>query len=706
MPAPNLAPILAPAHKAPNPFGHDRETGADGFALLLAFLAGAPAASGDATASPSTAGAAALVASRPVDPAALPGGVGSTVAGELAAGRSGFAKLDLGRPDLDGAASAGQSGTAAAGDPSGPASAFQAGGSALSGPARLPSGTSAGLPSSSPVSSSPTPAAMHPLPLATGPLPHLAATVAGERVARPGHASVRNLGPFDHPLTGAEGPASAIEPLAAAEGTTAAPSPSGSPAPGPAPFGETAGPAAGPSGSLLDVGGVLARSAAAPSVSTFVANGPFPPIGPSLEPAFTVTPAGTASSLPANAASHTSFGPGSSTAPGVDALSEPTFEVASRASHSRAFDTNQGAVTFSARSPADPADRSATGRPGPRVSQAVIEGASFAAGQRRAGALATVATASNDADTATGTVPRTATGSEGEPVAEAVAFGSGPSAAPGDPPASRSMPGGPLQGAPPAPGEAGAVGLPPRSAGLAPAGGGGPEATDPQPLGVAGPAGSPGERVAAAGSSKVASSGERTSGGSAEAGVGGGSESSADPASSLDLAEAGSVPVLDPRSLPEPAPTGRTAEPPVPPRLSSVPVPQPPAVQVAATLLQRDGVPIERLRIALEPAELGSVELTLTSESRRKARAIVLVERPETLELLQRDQRTLERILVASGLELEGGGLELGLRRDGEGRREAFASPSSGAGPSEAVRSGPAVTPPRLLDLRLLDLVV
>lgn len=133
---------------------------------------------------------------------------------------------------------------------------------------------------------------------------------------------------------------------------------------------------------------------------------------------------------------------------------------------------------------------------------------------------------------------------------------------------------------------------------------------------------------------------------------------------------------------------------------------QPPGLQIAAALLQRDGVPVERLRIALQPAELGGVEVTLTSDGRRKARALVLVDRPETFELLQREQQTLERILTASGLELEAGGFELGLRRDGEHRGSSFASSRAEAVGAEPELRPRAPAPARLLELRLLDLVV
>jgi len=133
---------------------------------------------------------------------------------------------------------------------------------------------------------------------------------------------------------------------------------------------------------------------------------------------------------------------------------------------------------------------------------------------------------------------------------------------------------------------------------------------------------------------------------------------------------------------------------------------QAPTVQIAAALLQRDGAPVDRLQLTLQPAELGAVEVTLTSEGRRKTRALVLVDRPETLELLRGEQATLERILIASGLELEAGGLEFGLRRDGERRGGPFAPPTAEPIAAEPGPRANQPAPARLLDLRLLDLVV
>lgn len=583
MPVTNLAPILAPAPEAPNPFGRDRETGADGFALLLAFLAGAPAASGEAPATSSSpaGGADSSVASRAVGPGLVSAGAASAFAAEIVSGGDTVADRGLGVPARESAASGGPALPAAAGAPFEAVSAATRTGPVLSGPQALPSEPSAGF-----LRSWPSLGLSSADPDGRGPLSGLELPTVASAGAMPSALAVRGIRP---------------------EG----------------------------------VGAALPPAGVDPSLSGALAEPPrFEPTSPTVSGGEAEHPA--------------SYG-------GLAA--EHSLSRSARAA-AAVGDVGPGAPLDSVAAAVEP-DAAALGR--------------------ASGALADPA------------------GSPGE---RAAAVGSERSGVPADPSALRPMPSATFHDAARASGAAESNGRSPRAAAAAPAGGGDPEARVPQPVAAADPAGSPGERVAAAGSVKVAVSGARTSGGSAEAGVGDGSKSPVDPGSPLDRAEADSAPVLDPPPLPEPAPAGRSAEPLVPPRVPSVPVPQPPAVQVAATLLQRDGVPIERLRIALEPAELGSVELTLTSEGRRKVRAVVLVERPETLELLQRDQGTLERILVASGLELEAGGLEFGLRRDDQGRPEPFVPSPHASGPGGPGRSAAAPTPPRSLDLRLLDLVV
>lgn len=149
---------------------------------------------------------------------------------------------------------------------------------------------------------------------------------------------------------------------------------------------------------------------------------------------------------------------------------------------------------------------------------------------------------------------------------------------------------------------------------------------------------------------------------------------------------------------------GRPAE--LVPTYPAPAAPQPPAVQIAATILQRAHGPIEQLQLRLEPAELGTIEITVASGERRRARAVLLADRVETLELLQREQRTLERILEASGLELEPGGLELGLRREERGSERDGGRPSFAPEPARADRAPEPITAPRVSSLRLLDLSV
>jgi flagellar hook-length control protein FliK len=72
--------------------------------------------------------------------------------------------------------------------------------------------------------------------------------------------------------------------------------------------------------------------------------------------------------------------------------------------------------------------------------------------------------------------------------------------------------------------------------------------------------------------------------------------------------------------------------------------------------------------IRLDPPELGRVEVKLSIDDAGKAQANLAVEKPHTLDLLQRDRSTLERALRDAGLDLAGGSLNFSLKgqeRDG-----------------------------------------
>ena len=66
--------------------------------------------------------------------------------------------------------------------------------------------------------------------------------------------------------------------------------------------------------------------------------------------------------------------------------------------------------------------------------------------------------------------------------------------------------------------------------------------------------------------------------------------------------------------------------------------------------------------IRLDPAELGRVDVRLTVDDAGKAQATLSVEKPQTLELLQKDSSHLERALKDAGLDLSQNGLNFSLK--------------------------------------------
>ncbi|SDD96537.1 flagellar hook-length control protein FliK [Rhodospira trueperi] len=74
---------------------------------------------------------------------------------------------------------------------------------------------------------------------------------------------------------------------------------------------------------------------------------------------------------------------------------------------------------------------------------------------------------------------------------------------------------------------------------------------------------------------------------------------------------------------------------------------------------------MDRITIKLHPETLGRVEVKLDFGSDGRVSAQVTVDKSETLDLLQRDVRGLERALNDAGLRTENGGIQFGLRGDG-----------------------------------------
>jgi hypothetical protein len=129
--------------------------------------------------------------------------------------------------------------------------------------------------------------------------------------------------------------------------------------------------------------------------------------------------------------------------------------------------------------------------------------------------------------------------------------------------------------------------------------------------------------------------------------------------------------------------------------------------------------PIELL---LEPAELGRVEIRLEpGAGPGETTAVrILAERPETLALLRRDARELDRALAQAGLGADsgtGGGCTLSFALGGGARQGGGAEAGEGRGGASGARrlavagsvAGPAATgaPVRAGPLRaLLDIAV
>ncbi|MGB0748372.1 MAG: flagellar hook-length control protein FliK [Magnetospiraceae bacterium] len=76
----------------------------------------------------------------------------------------------------------------------------------------------------------------------------------------------------------------------------------------------------------------------------------------------------------------------------------------------------------------------------------------------------------------------------------------------------------------------------------------------------------------------------------------------------------------------------------------------------------------ERIKINLRPASLGRVEVHLEVTRSGHMQANIVVDKPETLDLLQRDARGLEQALRDAGLNTDSGSLNFALRDGGNGQ--------------------------------------
>ncbi|WP_158047153.1 flagellar hook-length control protein FliK [Skermanella pratensis] len=100
------------------------------------------------------------------------------------------------------------------------------------------------------------------------------------------------------------------------------------------------------------------------------------------------------------------------------------------------------------------------------------------------------------------------------------------------------------------------------------------------------------------------------------------------------------------------------------------PMPHTPAEQVSVQIGKAAAGRIDQMVINLKPVELGNVEVKLDFGADGRVQASIRAERPETLEMLQKDQRTLERALADAGLRTDAGSLTFDLKGQGGNQRQ------------------------------------
>jgi flagellar hook-length control protein FliK len=90
-----------------------------------------------------------------------------------------------------------------------------------------------------------------------------------------------------------------------------------------------------------------------------------------------------------------------------------------------------------------------------------------------------------------------------------------------------------------------------------------------------------------------------------------------------------------------------------------------PANTIAFAIARNVENGVSRFQIRIDPPELGRVDVRLDMSVDGRARAHLSVERSETLELLQRDARALERALADAGLDVDRDSLQFSLKDHG-----------------------------------------
>lgn len=97
-------------------------------------------------------------------------------------------------------------------------------------------------------------------------------------------------------------------------------------------------------------------------------------------------------------------------------------------------------------------------------------------------------------------------------------------------------------------------------------------------------------------------------------------------------------------------------------RAAPPPPPNPAAFQVAIHVARALDDGLERINIRLHPANLGRVDVKIEVAQDGRVTATVIADKADTLDMLQRDSRALERALQEAGLRTDSESLNFGLR--------------------------------------------
>lgn len=96
--------------------------------------------------------------------------------------------------------------------------------------------------------------------------------------------------------------------------------------------------------------------------------------------------------------------------------------------------------------------------------------------------------------------------------------------------------------------------------------------------------------------------------------------------------------------------------------------PQPvPVEEVAVRIAKAAAGGSDHISIKLKPAHLGQIDVKLELTHDGRVAAVITADRSDTLDMLARDAKSLERALADAGLKADSGSLQFGLRSGGDG---------------------------------------